>query len=143
MTDFLPETMLDFLLLNIIGHDPIHDFGHPSSNKWEQVKNLIQQIKPYKLSDDDESPSTGGRDSHMSQLDHRVRPRLQEKNNKINHKLRLNPIIIKEKNTDNIDNDIYNDHIINEHIEALKCNVMMVLFNNSLRLKNEPEARYS
>ena len=40
---------LTFLLLNIIGHDPIHDFGHPSSNKWEQVKNSIRDRKSTRL----------------------------------------------------------------------------------------------
>jgi hypothetical protein len=27
-----------FLLLNIVGHDPIHDFGKPHEKKWQEVK---------------------------------------------------------------------------------------------------------
>jgi hypothetical protein len=44
---------LSFLLLNIIGHDPIHDFGQPSDNRWHQVNKQINDIQPFILSNDD------------------------------------------------------------------------------------------
>jgi hypothetical protein len=46
------ESKLSFLLLNIIGHDPIHDFGQPSCNKWQQVRKQIDVIKPLILAND-------------------------------------------------------------------------------------------
>lgn len=42
-----------FLLLNIMGHDPIHDFGQPSDTRWSQVKQQIDLIKPFLLSSED------------------------------------------------------------------------------------------
>ena len=188
---------LTFLLLNIIGHDPIHDFGHPSSNKWEQVKNSIRQIKPYNLSVyDGESHSTGGNThgygvslSNQQKVHKSVsRSFIKDKTFKIYTKEKLKPGVkphtinvngfnpyqipkvpkiyntVKANNKRKIDNDnsendlelssrkispsanfffqydfLYDSHIINEHIEALKCNVIMVLFYNSLKYENEPK----
>ena len=52
---------LSFLLLNIIGHDPIHDFGQPSDNRWHQVNKQINDIQPFILSNDDSYPIDGKR----------------------------------------------------------------------------------
>lgn len=47
-----------FLMLNMIGHDPIHDFGQPG-DRWVAVQQQIEQIKPFLLSKLNETENNG------------------------------------------------------------------------------------
>jgi hypothetical protein len=47
-----------FLMLNMIGHDPIHDFGQPG-DRWVAVQQQIEQIKPFLLSNLNETENDG------------------------------------------------------------------------------------
>jgi hypothetical protein len=46
-----------FLMLNMIGHDPIHDFGQPT-DRWVAVQQQIDQIKPFLLSNSNEAENS-------------------------------------------------------------------------------------
>ena len=77
---------LSFLLLNIIGHDPIHDFGQPSCDKWRQVRKQIEEIRPLLLANSEEE------ETEDEQNNNKRKKRDEDENGTIDKKIKRGSI---------------------------------------------------
>jgi hypothetical protein len=160
---FEPDA-LSFLLLNIVGHDPIHDFGEPSDTRWYQVSQHIDKIKPFLLAYDSYSGNdivSGTKRSRVDDdLDDNETRKTRKKMGgflfgKVRHgnmkDIRRDNVIKTLKNThikrdslqsknnvivvENESTDDNHKTVLLEYIEHIKCQIVMNVFLNYINGK--------
>ena len=164
---FEPDA-LSFLLLNIVGHDPIHDFGEPSDTRWYQVSQQIDKIKPFLLAYDSYSDNevVSGRKRRIVDDDNEDETKTRKRNKVGGFLLGNNLINARDnlmkthKNTnfkrDSLQNkgnvvvverDSTSDDsktVLLEYIEHVKCKIVMNIFLNHMNEKktNSSESNF-
>jgi hypothetical protein len=148
-----------FLLLNIIGHDPIHDFGTRwlTDDRWKNNRDFAERIKPFLLSSEDNElddqnkrRKIGGRERNIFEklflkndydnLSHNEDDSLLIKDDFTKKNVENNNFVksdIEIKN--NSSYDVFNDDLfyteVKEFISQTQCDIIFTFFQKILDSK--------
>lgn len=120
-----------FLLLNIVGHDPIHDFGRPSDQKWKSIRNVIEIIENEKKKDGIEENSVNHDDDDGEEEEYG-----QEGGSGNRSRFYRDKALVAEKRKISLKNE---RNYVTEFVEKLKCDIIYSIFELATNVEKKIE----